>query len=118
MLGAMSVDSGLEYFGRKGNKAVIVKNDRPDMQLAALETPTRCLVISGNGTGVIGSVRDHAESKKIPIILTKSDVNTVVTRIEDTMARSRFNQESKLRKLAEIMEANFDFKILYKALGF
>ena len=38
MLGAMSVDSGLEYFGRKGNKAVIVKNDRPDLQLAALET--------------------------------------------------------------------------------
>ena len=118
MLGAMSVDSGLEYFGRKGNKAVIVKNDRPDLQLAALETPTRCLVISGNGSQPILSVRDHAESKKIPIILTKSDVNTVVTRIEETIARSRFNQESKLRKLAEILEANFDFKTLYKALGF
>ena len=47
MLGAMGVDSGLDYFGRKDNKAVVVRGERPDMQLAALETSTRCLVLSG-----------------------------------------------------------------------
>ena len=35
MLGALGVDSGLNYFGRKDNKAVVVKGERPDMQLAA-----------------------------------------------------------------------------------
>jgi len=117
MVGAMAVDSGLEYFGRKGNKAVIVRSDRPDMQLAALQTPTRCLVISGNGNQPLGSVREHAASKKIPIILTKNDVGTTVARVEEAIARARFNQESKLKKLGELLEANFDFKALYKGLG-
>lgn len=117
MLGAMAVDSGLEYFGRKGNKAVIARSDRPDMQLAALQTPTRCLVISGNGSQPIRSVCDHAESKKIPIILTKSDVNYAITRVEEALVRARFNQESKLKKLGELLEANIDFKALYKGLG-
>ena len=44
MLGAMVVDSGAGYFGRKRNKAAIIRGDRPDMQLAALDTSTRCLV--------------------------------------------------------------------------
>jgi len=117
MLGAMYVDSGLEYFGRKVGKAVIVKYDRPDMQLAALETPTKCLVISGNGSQLNRSVSDHAASKKIPIVLSKSDVNTIVSKLEETINSARFNQESKFRKLAEILEANLDFKTLYQALG-
>jgi len=117
MLGAMYVDSGLEYFGRKANKAVILRHDRPDMQLAALETPTKCLVISGNSTSVHVSVRASAERKKIPIILAKGDVNTIISNIEEALAKSRFSQEGKLKKLAEILEAEVDFKALYKALG-
>jgi len=48
MLGAMCVDPGPEYFSRKTNKAVVVRGERPDMQLAALETSTRCLVFTNN----------------------------------------------------------------------
>ena len=47
MLGAMVVDSGLDYFNRKKNKAAIIRQERLDMQLAALETSTICLVLSG-----------------------------------------------------------------------
>ena len=46
MLGALSVDSGLDYFRRKTNKAVIARGDRPDLQMAALETSTKCLILS------------------------------------------------------------------------
>ena len=48
MVGAMSVDSALSYFRRKPNKAVITGGDRPDIQLAALETSTKCLILTGN----------------------------------------------------------------------
>ena len=48
MVGAMSVDSALTYFRRKPNKAVITGGDRPDIQLAALETSTKCLILTGN----------------------------------------------------------------------
>ena len=116
MVGAMCVDSGLEYFGRKADKAAVVRDDRPDMQLAALETSTKCLVISGN-TAPVYSVRYRAEDKGVPIILTKSDTSTVVKNIEDALDKTRFNQEKKLLKLTEIMEQHLDFQAIYRGLG-
>ena len=110
MLGAMVVDSGLEYFGRKTSKAVVVRGDRPDMQLAALETPTRCLVLSNSTEAPFYNVRQKAEDKGIPIILTGDDTGTVVTRIEDVLSKAGFNQEKKLPKLAEIIEQHLDLQ--------
>jgi BioD-like phosphotransacetylase family protein len=116
MLGAMIVDPGPDYFGRKANKAVAVRGERPDMQLAALETPTKCLVLSG-GVSPIHAVLRSAEDKGIPIILTKSDTVSVVNSLELALGKPRFNQEKKLPRLIEIMEQQFDFKALYKGLG-
>ena len=116
MAGAMVVDSGLEYFGRKANKAVVVRDDRPDMQMAALETSTRCLVISG-GTAPADSVRYTAEGKGVPIILAGSDTDTVVQNIEEALDRARFNQEKKLLKLAEVVEPHLNFTAIYQGLG-
>jgi len=115
MLGAMTVDSGLDYFGRKDNKAVVVKGERPDMQLAALETSTRCLVVSG-GVAPIHAVLRSAHDKGIPIIVTKDDINATVNSIELALGKSRFNQE-KLTRLVEIMKRHFNFEALHKGLG-
>jgi BioD-like phosphotransacetylase family protein len=116
MLGAMTVDSGLDYFGRKAGKAVVVRGDRPDMQLAALETSTRCLVVSG-GVAPIHTVLRSANDKGIPIILTKGDIDSTVNSIELSLGKTRFNQEKKLPRLGEIMERQFNFQALYKGLN-
>ena len=110
MLGAMVVDSGLDYFGRKNNKAAIVRGDRPDMQLAALETSTRCLVLSGSNQPPIYSVLEKAENRGIPIISTETATSDIVASIEDTLSKARFNQEKKLPKLAEIMKQHLDLQ--------
>jgi len=116
MLGAMAVDSGLDYFGRKAGKAVVIRGERPDMQLAALETPTKCLVLSG-GVSPINAVLRSAGDKGIPIILTKGDTASVVSSVELALGKPRFNQEKKLPRLIEIMEQQFDFPAVYKGLG-
>jgi BioD-like phosphotransacetylase family protein len=116
MLGAMTPDSGLDYFGRKDNKAVIVKSERPDMQLAALETSTRCLVLSG-GAAPIHTVLRKAEDKGVPIILVKGDTTSTVDSIELALGKGKFNQEKKLPRLDEIMGRQFNFKALYKGLN-
>jgi len=116
MLGAMSVDPGPEYFGRKANKAVVVRSERPDMQLAALETSTKCLVLTGN-TAPKPIVLSQAEEKKVPIILARDDTTAIVANIEDALGKTRFNQENKLSRLTEIMEQHFDFQTVYKGLG-
>jgi len=110
MLGAMVVDSGLDYFGRKSNKAAVIRQDRPDMQLAALETSTRCLVLTGSNEPPIYNVLQKAESRGIPIVLTGTETSDIVAGIEDALSKSRFNQEQKLKKLADIMKQNLDLK--------
>jgi hypothetical protein len=116
MLGAMTVDPGPVYFGRKANKAVVVRGERPDMQLAALETSNKCLVLSG-GVSPIHTVLRRAEDKGIPIILTQGDTISVVNSIERILGKTRFNQVEKLPRLSEIMEQQFNFQTIYKGLG-
>jgi len=86
------------------------------MQLAALETSTRCLVLTGN-TAPIPTVRFRAEDETIPIILARADTIATVMSIEQALGKTRFNQEKKLPRLSEIMEQHFDFKAVYRGLG-
>ena len=112
MLGAMVVDSGLDYFGRKNNKAAVVRGDRPDMQLAALETSTRCLVLSGSKEPPVSSVLQKAENRGIPVISTESAIDDIIAGIEDILGKTRLNQEKKLPKLAEIIKQNLDVQAI------
>jgi uncharacterized protein len=112
LLGAMTVGSGLHYFGRRANKAAVIHQDRPDMQLAALETPTRCLVLSGSQAPPMYNVRHSAETKGIPIISTAAGVSEIVAGIEEALLNSRLNQLQKLESLAGIVKQNLDLRAL------
>jgi len=116
MLGAMVVDEGPLYFGRKPSKAAVLRGNRPDMQLAALETSTKCLVLSG-GVAPTYPVLTSAREKGIPIILTRGDTNSIVNTLEIALGRSRFNQKKKLPRLLQIMEKHFNFKAVEQGLA-
>ncbi len=116
MMGALAVDHGPEYFGRKNNKMVVLRSDRPDMQMAAMETSTKCLVITGE-TPLKSVVLDRAEEKDMPIILTKDDAATVVENIEGILGGSKLSQLNKAERLAEVIEKNLDIQAVYKGLG-
>ena len=116
MVGAMSVDSALTYFRRKLNKAVITGGDRPDVQLAALETSTRCLILTGNlrpSPMIIG----RAEEAGVPIIMTYYDTFTIVEMVEKFFGKTRFHQEKKIERFEGLLNEHMDFEALYAALG-
>jgi len=110
MLGAMVVDSGLDDFGRKDHNAGIVRQDRPDMQLAALETSTRCLVLTGSSEPPVYNVLQKAEARGIPIISTETEAKDIVAGLEGTLTSTRLNQEKKLSRLAEVVKQHLDIK--------
>jgi len=116
MLGAMVVDEGSLYYGRKANKAAVLRGDRPDMQLAALETSTRCLVLSG-GVAPTYPVLTSARDKGIPIILTNGDTDSVVSTLEMALGKPRFNQPKKLPRLLQIMGKHFDYQAVEQGMG-
>jgi hypothetical protein len=116
MVGAMSVDSALSHFRRKPNKAVITGGDRPDIQLAALETSTKCLILTGNlqpSPIILG----RAEEVGVPMILVRKDTLTTVEIIEQFFGKTRFHQEKKIQRFERLLEANLDFAGLYADLG-
>jgi BioD-like phosphotransacetylase family protein len=116
MLGAMTLDTGPLYYSRKANKVAIIRSERADMQMAALETSTRAMVLAGD-TAMIPSVRYRAEDRKVPIVTTRLDVQAVASRLEEALVKTRFNQKSKLPRLIELMKQGFDFTALYKSAG-
>ncbi len=115
MIGALSVDPGVDYFARKVNKAVITRGERPDMQLAALATSTKCLILAG-GIAPIPQVLHWAEDKGTPILSVKEDTLSTVAKIEEAFLQARFRQQEKQGKLAQILEQRFDFATLYQSL--
>jgi len=117
MLGAMTVDSGPEYFGRKENKAAIIRSERPDMQLAAISTSTKCLVLTGD-TSLKPAVLIKAEEKKIPVITTSEGSAEIMERVEFVLSKSGLNQVSKLARFEKLMKQNINLDILSKELGF
>ena len=115
MVGAMGVDSALTYFRRKPNKAVITGGDRPDIQLAALETSTKCLILTGNlqpSPIIIG----RAAEVGVPMILVKQDTLTAVEVIERYFGKTRIHQAKKIERFEQMLEDRFDFERLYAAL--
>lgn len=116
MVGAMSVDSALTYFRRKPNKAVITGGDRPDIQLAALETSTRCLILTGN-IYPNPLILSRAEEVGVPIILTRHDTMAAIETIETFFGKSRFHQEKKVDGFENLLSEHMDMEKLYTVLG-
>ena len=115
MVGAMTVDSALSYFRRRPNKAVITGGDRSDIHLAALETDTRCLILTGN-LSPSPLILTRAEEAGVPILLARYDTLSAVEIAEKYFGRSRFQQNKKVERFSQILDEKFDFEALYAAL--
>jgi BioD-like phosphotransacetylase family protein len=115
LVGAMSVESALVYFRRKPNKVVITGGDRADIQMAALETSTKALVLTGN-LYPNPVVLNKAEELEVPVLLTSLDTLSAVETIEGYFGRSRFQQPEKMERFTAMLEEHLDFGALYQML--
>ena len=107
MVGAMGQEQALKFFRRKANKAVITGGDRADVQLAALETQTKCLILTGNfqpSTVVLG----RAEELGVPMILVNYDTLTAVEKAGEIIGHVRFHEVKKIDKIVEVVREYID----------
>jgi len=116
LVGAMSVEQALPYIRRvSGAKAMITGGDRADMHLVALETATRCLILTGH-LHPMPEVLRRAEEVGVPVLLVRGNTMDTVETIESVYGKTRLGQEAKLQQFELLLEEHFDFGRLYQAL--
>ena len=114
MVGAMTADAALSRFRKQGNKAVITGSDRSDIQLAALETSTSCLILTGN-LHPSPLVIKQAEDLGVAIFLVPTSTMETVEKIENIFGRTRMGQKAKLDKFEKLVHQYIDLDNLFKA---
>jgi BioD-like phosphotransacetylase family protein len=115
-VGAMTTDAALSRFRKQSKKAVITGGDRADIQLAALETSTVCLVLTGN-LRPRPLILKQAEEFGVAVILVPENTMETVEAIDRVFGKTRMAQPAKLKHFENLFVEHIDLKRLYKALG-
>ncbi len=115
MLSAPPFSDARTYMARHANKAVIIAAERPDVQLAALETSTRALVLTGAGA-VDPTVRARAADRGVAIIRVDCDVATALERASSAFGCQRLASEAQAAALADLAGQYLDMKTISAAL--
>ena len=115
MIGGLVLDSGVDYFDRYERKVVIVRGDRPDIQMAALATPTRCLVLTG-GHHPIQYVEYEAQEEEVPLVVVESDTLTTARSLDTLFGDVTVHHPDKADCFAEILSRSIEIEPLYTAL--
>ncbi|MFQ3573172.1 MAG: DRTGG domain-containing protein [Thermodesulfovibrionales bacterium] len=115
-VGAMDVDTALSYFRKISNKAVITGAHRTDIQLVAMETSTKCIILTG-GLFTNDVVVGRAKQKGIPIISVSTDTFTTVEKIEKIMGKTMIREKSKVIRSKEMIDSDFEMETFLKSVG-
>jgi len=114
-IGAMNVNSAMEFFRRRRNMAVVTGADRTDIQLAALEASTQCLILTGAGDP-LPQLISRAEELEVPLLKVEHDTLTTVEVIENTFGHVRLQESVKATYAFRLVEEHCDFEALFARL--
>lgn len=115
MVGAMTEDAAIRRFRKQHHKAVITGGDRTDIQLAAMETSTSCLVLTGN-LHPNPLVVKQADQMGVPILLVPENTMETVEALDRVFGKTRLGQKSKLDAFMELIVRHVDLELLNQEL--
>ena len=114
-IGAMNVNSAMEFFRRRRNMAVVTGADRTDIQLAALEASTQCLILTGAGEP-LPQLISRAEELEVPLLKVEHDTLTTVEVIESAFGHVRLHESVKATYAFRLVEEHCNFEPLLARL--
>ena len=116
LVGGMGLDRGTLYFGIREDKAVIVRGDRPDIQMAALHTPTSCLILT-NGTEPVEYIVHEADLEEVPIVIADTDTLDTMKALRTLQDGVRFDHPDKVERFGALLRENVDLGPVFERLG-
>ena len=116
MVGCMGMDPGETHFGLRENEAVIIRGDRPDIQMAALATSPACLILT-KGIDPIEYVTNEAELEGVPVISVSTNTLATMDAVADVIDGAQFDHPLKLERYRQLVEENVDLTAVFGRLG-
>lgn len=108
-IGAMNVNSALKYFRQRKNMVVVTGGDRTELQMAALETSTQCLILTGQ-VPPQPLILSRAEDLEIPVLSVNLDTLTTVEIVDSIFGKVGVREPIKVNCARELMKQYFDFE--------
>jgi len=116
-IGAMGVNSAMEFFRRRRNMAVVTGADRTDIQLAALEASTQCLILTGIGEPLPQLIH-RAEELEVPILKVDIDTLASVEVIEQAFGHVRLHESIKASYAIQLVHENVNINGIFSKIDF
>jgi BioD-like phosphotransacetylase family protein len=115
-IGAMDAATAQRHLRKIRNNALITGGQRTEMIMAALDTPTRCMILTG---GHIPSqqVIASADRAGVPLIAVRLNTLEATEMIERVTGRVRLGETQKIGRARELLDRWFDFDGLFEDLG-
>ncbi|MDE5068005.1 MAG: phosphotransacetylase family protein [Trichodesmium sp. St19_bin2] len=110
-IGAMNVSSAIKYFRKATNMAVVTGGDRTDIQLAALETSTHCLILTGK-LSPDKLVLSRADEAEVPVLSVEYETLSTVEIINRAFGSVRLHEPVKVEFVKKLIAQHFDFERL------
>ena len=115
LIGGNIMDSGLTYFGRFPNQAVITRAERPDIQMSCLMTDTKCLVLTGGGEPT-EYVKAEALQREVPLILVEGSTLETAEALGGLLDLANPHSLGKIARFAELARQHLDLEALTSAI--
>ena len=108
VIGAISHDSADTYFNRFPRRAVIARAEKVDLALAAMQTRSECLILTG-GHEPSPYVLDRAAStRETTLLLAPGGTVETMRDLEGTFGTAPFSGEAKVERVGGLMRVAID----------
>ncbi len=102
LIGGNIMDSGPNYYGRFANQAIITRVQRPDIQLASMNSETSCLVLTGAGEPT-EYIKAEARERDIPLIRVQSSTIDTAEALGGVLGRGTAHSLAKAQHFADLL---------------
>lgn len=112
LLGAQVHGKGPDYFDIHERVCAVLQGRKPDMQMAALQTPTVKGVVATAGIRPIEYVYYEAKTLGTPLAVVEQDEKDSAALLDSLNERVRFDHPDKLARSLELAGERVDFEAL------
>ena len=106
----------MHYYSSKENVLAVIRGDRPDLQLGAMQSGgnVKAIVLT-KGIQPIEYVIYEAKKQEIPLISVKTNTHETAELISKIVKKSKFDHALKYKNTLELLLENFDLNYFKKS---